>query len=100
MASLDGRHHPRRPRASVVSCAHVSRCAIRLPPRAIRKSPLRWYLDCHWWTGGEGRAPMQNTLPLLHNRRVYASRNVDETAAFMAAKEFGLDLPPREASSF
>ena len=43
---------------------------------------------------------MQNTLPLLHNRRVYASRNVDQTAAFMAAKEFGLDLSPREAASF
>lgn len=43
---------------------------------------------------------MQNTLPLLHNRRVYASRNVEQTAAFMAAKEFGLDLPPREAASF
>ena len=38
--------------------------------------------------------------PLLHNRRVYASRNVDETAAFMAAKEFRLDLSPREAGDF
>lgn len=43
---------------------------------------------------------MQNTLPLLHNRRVYASRNVDQTAAFMATKEFGLDLAPRDAPDF
>jgi AraC-like DNA-binding protein len=43
---------------------------------------------------------MPIALPLLHNRRVYASRNADETRAFMAAKEFLLDLSPREASAF
>jgi AraC-like DNA-binding protein len=43
---------------------------------------------------------MQHALPLLHNRRVYASRNADETHAFMAAKEFLLDLSPREAGAF
>jgi len=43
---------------------------------------------------------MRNGTPLLHNWPVYASRNVDETAAFMAAKEFRLDLLPREASAF
>jgi AraC-like DNA-binding protein len=43
---------------------------------------------------------MQNALPLLHSRRVYASRNADETGAFMAAKEFRLDLAPRVAGDF
>lgn len=40
------------------------------------------------------------STPLLLNRPVYASRNVDETAAFMAAKEFRLDLSVREADVF
>ena len=43
---------------------------------------------------------MRNGAPVLHNWRVYANRNVDETAAFMAAKEFRLDLSPREAGDF
>ncbi len=43
---------------------------------------------------------MRNGAPLLHNRPVYASRNADETAAFMAAKEFRLDLSPRETGAF
>ena len=43
---------------------------------------------------------MWNGLPFLDKRRVYASRNVDETAAFMGAKEFRLDLSPRDAGAF
>jgi AraC-like DNA-binding protein len=43
---------------------------------------------------------MRNALPLLHNWPVHASRNVDETAAFMAAKEFRLELSPRESGAF
>ncbi len=43
---------------------------------------------------------MGQALPLLHKRRVYASRNADETSAFMAAKEFLLDLSPRDAGAF
>ena len=43
---------------------------------------------------------MWNGAPLLHKWPVYASRNVDETAAFMAAKEFRLDLAPREVDRF
>ena len=38
-------------------------------------------------------------LPLSH-RRVYGSRNPEETRAFMAAKEFSLELAPREAKAF
>jgi len=38
-------------------------------------------------------------LPLSH-RRVYGSRNPEETQAFMAAKEFSLELAPREAKAF
>jgi hypothetical protein len=36
----------------------------------------------------------------MHNRRVYASRNVEESAAFMASKELRLDLSPRAAGQF
>lgn len=39
-------------------------------------------------------------LPLMHNRRVHASRNVEEVAAFMASKELRLDLSPRAAGQF
>jgi len=38
-------------------------------------------------------------LPLQH-RRVYSSRDPEQTRAFMASKEFGLELAPREAKSF
>src|SRR3990170_6020443 len=38
-------------------------------------------------------------LPLSH-RRVYGSRNPEETQAFMAAKEFSLEWAPREAKAF
>lgn len=38
-------------------------------------------------------------LPLQH-RRVYSSRDPDQTLAFMRSKEFGLELAPREAKSF
>ena len=43
---------------------------------------------------------MANALPILRNRPVYASRDVDETCAFMAAKEFRLDVSPRETRVF
>ena len=43
---------------------------------------------------------MRNALPLLHNWPVYASQKVDETAAFMTAKEFRLDLSRRETGAF
>ncbi len=43
---------------------------------------------------------MQIALPLLHNRRLFASRNPDETGAFMVAKEFRLELSSREAGAF
>ena len=36
----------------------------------------------------------------LHNRRVFDSRDADATRAFMASKEFKLDLAPREAKNF
>jgi AraC-like DNA-binding protein len=36
----------------------------------------------------------------LHRRPVYSSRNPDETRAFMAGKEFTLELAPREAKAF
>jgi AraC-like DNA-binding protein len=38
-------------------------------------------------------------LPLKH-RRVYSSRDPEQTRAFMASKEFGLELAPREAKTF
>src|SRR4051794_22053285 len=36
----------------------------------------------------------------LHNRRVFGSRDAEATRAFMATKEFGLELPPREGRVF
>jgi len=39
-------------------------------------------------------------LPQMHNRRVHASRNVEQVAAFMASKELRLDLSPRAADQF
>jgi len=36
----------------------------------------------------------------LHNRRVFDSRDADATRAFMASKEFKLELAPREAKNF
>jgi AraC-like DNA-binding protein len=43
---------------------------------------------------------MRKELPLLHGWRVFASRNVDQTLAFMTAKEFRLDLGRRAAGDF
>jgi AraC-like DNA-binding protein len=42
---------------------------------------------------------MDDALP-LHNRPVFSCRDPDRTRAYMAAKEFGLELPPREAKEF
>ena len=39
-------------------------------------------------------------LSQMPNRRVYASRNVEQAAAFMASRELRLDLPPRAAGEF
>lgn len=36
----------------------------------------------------------------LQNRRVFSSRDAELTRAFMASKEFTLELPPREAKDF
>ena len=36
----------------------------------------------------------------LHHRRVYSSRDPDQTHAFMRSKEFGLELAPRDARLF
>jgi AraC-like DNA-binding protein len=41
----------------------------------------------------------QGALP-LHHRPVFNSRDPDQTGAFMASKEFGLELAPREAKAF
>jgi AraC-like DNA-binding protein len=38
--------------------------------------------------------------PVLRHRRVLESRNPDQTRAFMQAKEFHLDLQPREVDAF
>ena len=40
-----------------------------------------------------------SALP-LHHRGVYRSRNAEETRAFMASKEFTLDLAPKNAKQF
>jgi AraC-like DNA-binding protein len=44
---------------------------------------------------------MRHTSALpLHHRGVYRSRNAEETRAFMASKEFTLDLAPKNAKQF
>jgi AraC-like DNA-binding protein len=43
---------------------------------------------------------MHDVAQPLRHRRVFGSRNADETRAFMATKEFGLELAPREAKAF
>jgi AraC-like DNA-binding protein len=43
---------------------------------------------------------MPSVLPVLRNRLIYASRDAEQTGAFMAAKEFRLEISPREVRSF
>ena len=43
---------------------------------------------------------MHDSAQPLRRRRVFDSRNPDQTRAFMAGKEFGLELKPRDAKAF
>ena len=43
---------------------------------------------------------MHDSAQPLRQRRVYGSRDPDQTRAFMATKEFGLELRPRDAGAF
>ena len=43
---------------------------------------------------------MHDSAQPLRQRRVYSSQDPDQTRAFMATKEFGLELKPRDARAF
>jgi AraC-like DNA-binding protein len=79
--NLVQRHYPKNAR---MDCAHA--LSILRPPLSVVVTPT-----CE--------AEMtQPPAPLLEGLRIFQSRNAEETRAFLRGKNYGFDLPPRQAA--